>query len=390
MRKAAEENLKKGKVQLAIHQPFFGQLVLGRKIKITDEDVIPIGGGKAQRFTACVDAKGNITVGVRFLSELSVQQVVFLLAHEAMHYAMLHAMRRAHRDPRAWNYAADAVINDVLKSSGVGEFIDCAVDLPGSKDKTAEQIYEEIPEDPNGGCYQPGTGWDDIAEGDSQVDDATAREIEQQVRVELAQAAQVAKMQGKLPAGLEQMIDEIVNPITPWHILLERYMTNFINADYTWARPKRQLINMGIYLPSSDKRPQMGAMGIFRDTSGSCMSPADQAHFLGHINSIIEKCRPEIVYVVDCDCVVEQVKEYTPEDLPIQPGEHNPKGGGGTSFIPPFEWVREQGIELEVAVYLTDMYGTMPEEDPGYPVVWLSTSDVKEAPFGDVIQYTVE
>ena len=164
-------------------------------------------------------------------------------------------------------------------------------------------------------------------------------------------------------------------------------MTNFISAGISWRRPNRRLLAHNLYLPSADKEPRMGAIGIFRDSSGSCMDNATQAHFLGHINSIIEKCRPERVYVIDCDARVEMVREYTLDDLPILPGTANPMGGGGTSFAPPFRYVEEQGIDLEVAVYLTDMYGDFPAEAPTYPTIWLSTSDVKEAPFGDVLQY---
>lgn len=392
MRKAAENVLTKARVQLAINAPFFGQIVLNRKIYL--EDDVP---------TAYVTPRGRIHVGVRFIYDKSVQQVLFLLAHEAMHYAMLHALRRNHRDPRGWNIACDAVINDTLKAGGVGEVIPGGVDMPGSKDKTSEKVYDELPQSPNGGSgsgsgnggggYNPGTGWDDLAEDDPEgaLDQAQAREIEENVRTEIAAAAQVAKSQGKLPAGLERLVEEIVNPITPWHILLERFMTNFIKSGVSWRRPNRRGLATGNYLPSFDLVPKMGPVVIVVDTSGS-IGPKELSHFIGHVNAIIERCRPEMVYVMPCDAQVHGVVELTLDDLPIteEMAKKMGAGGGGTSFKPPFRMVDKLGLQPDALVYLTDMYGDFPSEAPSYPVMWLSTSDVKAAPFGDVILYRMD
>ena len=374
----AEDILRKAKVQLAIHHPFWAQIVFSR----------PVGLSQTLS-TACIDQKGVITIGVGFLSTLTVQQCVFLLAHEACHFAFLHLFRRAFREHRKWNYAADAVINDYLISNGVGEFIEHGVHLPGSKEKTAEKVYDELPESPDGqGGGGVGEGWNDLDDGDggSQMSDGERRMIEQQIKQELAQAVQVGKMKGNLPAGIEKLVDDIINPPTPWHILLERHMTKFIKSGITWMRPNRRLLAHGIYMPTVDRVPKMGPIAIFRDTSGSCMDDASQQHFLGHINSIIEKCRPEKVYVLDIDVAVHACHEYTLDDLPVKPA---PRGGGGTSFKPPFVYCEQHGIdqEIECAVYLTDLYGDFPERAPEYDVVWLCTSNVAEVPFGEVIKY---
>lgn len=379
MRKNVETLVKKAKVKMVINQPFYSNILFNRPIVISDTCS-----------TAYVTLRGKIVVGTRFVNEHNVDHTMFLLAHEAMHHAFQHVLRRLSRTPRKWNIACDAVINDLLIESSVGEPIPGGVYMPGSRNKTAEQVYAELPDPPDGESgYESGEGFDDLDESD-QLTDAEAREMEQQVRVELAAAARVAKAQGKLPASLERVVEEIVNPVTPWHKLLERFMTAFVKADYSWRRPNKRHIANGLYLPSTDRLPQMGVVAIARDTSGSCMGASTQEHFLGHINAILELCRPEKVILIDCDAAVEGVQEFGIEELPINPKRFPTKGGGGTSFAPPFEYLRKEGIEPEVFVYLTDMWGGFPEDKPPYPVVWLSTSDVKEAPFGDVIQYTVE
>jgi predicted metal-dependent peptidase len=68
------------------------------------------------------------------------------------------------------------------------------------------------------------------------------------------------------------------------------------------------------------------------------------------------------------------------------------RGGGGTSFIAPFIRVGEEGINTAFLVYLTDMAGTFPKADPGYPVLWASTTPLKKAkaaPFGEMIEVVI-
>lgn len=378
-RSRADAVLKKAKVQLAIKHPFFGQIALNRKITLAD-------GVQ----TAYIDARGRITIGLRFLSRLSVQQCVFLLAHESMHWAMLHLLRRNYRDQRKWNVACDAVINDLLAVSSVGEPIPGAVNMPGSKDKHAEKIYDELPDPPpdGGGSYQPGSGSDDLSEGghdDEQLDESEKREIEAKVRTELAAAAQTAKQQGALPGHMERLLDDIINPVTPWHILLERYMTGFVNDGYSFRRPNRRYVDMNMYMPSSDRLPRMGPVVIEMDESGS-VGQKEREHFAGHINSILEKCRPEKVIVLHVDSTIAKVEEFTMDDLPIQVKNY---ACGGTDMRVGVDWVEREGVEPDVFICLTDGYTPFPNKEPAFPTVWLITSDQKST-IGDTIPYRME
>lgn len=202
----------------------------------------------------------------------------------------------------------------------------------------------------------------------------------------VAQAKAVAKQRGNMPGALERMVESIINPITPWYELLERMMTSFIKADYSWSRPNKRHIGAGLYLPSSGKTPNMGTVVIQSDESGS-ISPDELEHFKGHISKIIETCRPEKVIVLHTDTEVhEHVDEYTMDDLPLAFKAH---GGGGTDMRAGVQWCVDQGIDPEVFVTLTDMYTPFPETDPGFPLVWLATTDTV-APIGDTIRYVVE
>ena len=60
------------------------------------------------------------------------------------------------------------------------------------------------------------------------------------------------------------------------------------------------------------------------------------------------------------------------------------KGGGGTSFDPPFHAIARAGGRTDVLVYFTDRYGSVSVPKPSYPVVWVTTG-AKEFPWGAVV-----
>ena len=49
-----------------------------------------------------------------------------------------------------------------------------------------------------------------------------------------------------------------------------------------------------------------------------------------------------------------------------------------------FDWLEEHGIQPQTLVFLTDLYGTFPDDAPHYPVLWATTGG-RHAPFGSVI-----
>jgi predicted metal-dependent peptidase len=98
------------------------------------------------------------------------------------------------------------------------------------------------------------------------------------------------------------------------------------------------------------------------------------------MRSILEGQRPERVYVLYFDAVVQKVETYESG----QRIDLNPVGGGGTEFGPCFEWLDDRDIRPQTLVFLTDLYGSFPPTSPAYPVLWASTGS-RNAPFGEVI-----
>ncbi len=376
--------LDKAKAQIVLDHPFFSSILL--KKSLTPDDSIP---------TLCVNARGHIRYNPEFIESLTVPQIVWALCHEVGHVIGQHATRRGSRDPKKWNYAGDAWINDMLNDCKVGEPIPHTVDMPGSKDKTTETIYDELPDsDGNGGGGSGGNpdgsgsdnSFDNGIGDDIDYEDLTEsekQEIEAQAKVEIAQAAQAAKMRGRLSGKLAEIVADIINVKTPWYDILERYMIGVTKQDYSWKRPNRRFIGQGHYLPSIGTLPSMGEVVLQVDVSGS-ISAKELSFYNGHMRRIIEQCRPEKVHVLYTDSEVLKHEIFEQGEEVVL--KH--QSGGGTEMEAGFRYLDEQGINPDVVVTLTDGHDSYTEA-PGFPTVWCVSSE-QTPPYGEVIHFEME
>ena len=370
-----QRKVSKAKALLILDHPFFGTAVSRRPIQYGDE--VP---------TAGMSATGQIMLNPEWVEPLTVKEIMFLLAHEAMHYMLSHALRRQHRDHRAWNVACDKVINDTLIDAKVGTFIDGGITHQDARFGASEQFYDENDDDMGEGGIGEDVG-DIVDENGQPLDDATVQQLQAQAKIEAIQSAKLAKQSGKLPESIERIVEEMVNVVTPWHEKLERYMSAKVRDGYSWNRPNRRFVGQGMYLPGYDYVPRMGEVVIAVDTSGS-LNSRELALFQGHINRIVDTCTPEKITVLYCDYAIGGTIEYTPDDLPIV---LKPVGGGGTSFKPVFKWLDSYDGEVECLIYFTDGWGDQDELDKlsitgKIDTVWLTT-EREDFPFGEVITF---
>ena len=249
----------------------------------------------------------------------------------------------------------------------------------------ADEVYRKLKDDPNDGDG-PGQGeggtLDHHIPAPSGTTDAEMKRV-------VASAADAAKAQGKLPADLERFVEQVLDPKVKWTELLRKSMQRCAGREsVTYTRPhRRRLITQGLILPSYTGYAA-GDIVFIMDTSGS-MGQKEMAQGLGECDSILQDCMPKSVTLLGCDARINSVHHlYQGDSLKDNPPPLG--GGGGTSFVPPFDWLEENGHNPATVVYFTDMYGDFPQ-DPGYPVIWCSTTDPAElgdhytAPFGETI-----
>lgn len=395
--------LTKARTSLLLEHPFFGALLFRLKLQESH--------GVQMMATNGVSLYYN-PAGV---AELSTAQLVGVLAHEVLHPALQHHTRRGDRNPKVWNMACDYAINPLL--------VDAGLTLPSGvllddrfRGMSAERIYQLLAQETDSGsagssdssgAETPTTNSESSDTNDSgqdqdreapvtaggfgQVLDAPnpeqpgapatpdqLREQEREWRVALQQAQTSAKMAGKCPLGIDRAMEEAERASIDWKEALRRCYSETLAIDYTWSRPNRRFIGSGLYLPGIRKEG-VGELAIAVDCSGS-ISNRTLSLFSAEISSLIEENHPERVHVLYFDAAVQKTEVYEFG----QPVLLTPKGGGGTDFAPVFDYLAEQHITPHSVVFLTDLCGRFPEEEPPFPVIWASTDD-REAPFGSVV-----
>lgn len=375
--KQAQEIMTKAVTAVVLDDPFFGYMLL--RMEITPDATL-------NPPTMCTNGV-YIKYHPDFVVRIGLAKTKGVLRHEVMHIAMCHHVRRQNRDPGRWNAAGDYVINGIGKEVGW--------DLPEEglfndtyKDFTTEHVYNLLPEEFGGGgggtLFTPGWDYGSVQDHpDAGKDESTQRQLEEDVKIDVLQAANAAKMMGKLPAHIERLANEIRKAKLPWKELLARFVLSQQRNDYTWMKSNKRYIEDGIYLPVLHSEG-VGKIVVAIDTSGS-IGGEELNTFLSELNGILDQSRPESAVLIPCDAEVDPkyVKIYASEDYPIV----SPKmgGGGGTDFAPVFDYVSKQGINPVCLIYLTDMMGHFPKEPPPYPTLWIATSEI-QGPFGQTVR----
>jgi predicted metal-dependent peptidase len=380
----------KARTALLLDHPFFGTLLFRLDAK-------PRNGIK----TMATDGV-SLFYNPGFVQTLNAAELAGALAHEVLHLALQHHIRRGDREAFRWNMACDYAINPLLIDAGLTLPKDVLIDSR-FRGMSAERIYnliEEQSERDNPGTSSNGhapQGADDDLKDDStppatpggigQVLDAPeggdedAQSIQEQARdwqIAIEQAENVAKLAGKLPVGAQRTLEAAKAARVDWRELLRRAWSDTIPSDYSWAPPNRRHIWAGLYLPGIISEG-VGEIAIAVDCSSS-ISARQLGLFEAEIRSIIAGQRPRIVHVLYFDTEVHKVETF----FAGQPVALTPVGGGGTSFGPCFDWIRDHGVRPQTLVFLTDLCGAFPAEAPAYPVLWTST-EVHPVPFGQVI-----
>lgn len=211
-----------------------------------------------------------------------------------------------------------------------------------------------------------------------------------QWRDEIVAAAQAAKSRGQLPNGIERWVDELRDPVMPWHRILRRLVSRVLKQGSTYQRPARRSAALwkqkgmppGIRPILPGPKPSRKHVAVAVDTSGS-MGEDELQNALSEIKDILNMYnRPIRVMAVDAEVHVdEDVRRVDEIEL---------RGGGGTSTEPVFDRIEEEPGrwgEPAMLIYFSDLMASYPDSPPPYPVMWVNTHHqrAKEPPFGDVV-----
>jgi len=377
-----DEQIKRAEKQIVecvLTEHFFSCLLLELTRSYTDE--IP---------TMATDGV-RLLINPEFVSTLDDAEIRGVFVHEVLHNALGHPWRKGDRNHQKCNMAMDYAINleiDHYINTGARLALPKGARLDQKyRGMSWEQIYAGLPDPPEGGG---GGGVGEVLAGGHTKDDATGKtltneEMAAKWKGKMAQAAQAARMQGKLPAGIARLVDDTLAPKIPWRDVLRRFLTDTVRNDYDWMKPDRRFLPDDIYIPDIGDEEAAGEVVVVVDTSGS-IDDKLLSEFFAEIRGIHRDLKPSNLRIMYCDAQVhEPVDEFGPDDTVIA----NPKGGGGTSFAPPFRWLEENHINPKALVYLTDLYGDHWDKIPGFPVLWACWSNEETIPFGELVRVGV-
>ncbi|MEN8219279.1 MAG: VWA-like domain-containing protein [Pseudomonadota bacterium] len=387
-----ETKLARARTKLIMDKPFLGALVLRLPMRAAEPKWCPTSATDARHFFYNPD----------YIEALKLEQVQFVLAHEALHCALSHFARRQHRNQFRWDLACDYAINPLLLNDGLmpppGVWVE-----ESYEGLTAEEIYPMIDEnnadepmdrhvydgEQEGGSDGEGSSSN---EGQSEpkeelggarqpppLCDSERQNLDVQWQQRLAGAAQQALQAGKLGGAMARMVDHLLQPQLPWRMLLARYMTTMARDDYSYMRPSRR---EGAAIFPSLRSAQLEIV-VALDTSGS-VSDDEIAQCVAEINALKGQMRARITLLA-CDAKLADDGPWVYEPWEDFSAPHEFTGGGGTSFKPVFDYVESHIQQHDLLVYFTDAVGDFPEKMPPYPVIWLVKGKGK-VPWGQRIQ----
>ena len=246
------------------------------------------------------------------------------------------------------------------------------------KKMTVEEVYALLPPPliiqigGAGGAIGP-----DVIRSGGEMTEAEQKQMETKWRSARAAARTAERMygQGNMPLGdaLEVIIED---PALMWEEMLWKAMS-FDNADF--RNFDRRLVHDEVYVEDLEDDISIVRVAVCMDTSGSCLGVLGK--FIGAVKSLASLYGRE-----DLPVYWDDAELYGP--IPLSEID-KPKGGGGTSFVPFFEEVEK--MKYEHVVYLTDLYGTFPEEPPKAEVLWVVPAGINVVPpFGKVAKILVD
>ena len=424
--------LIKARVMLLREFPFLGYLSTRLELIEDDSDYM-------DKALSCTNGSW-----IRYhpkLAERPQSEIMFILSHETLHVGLGHLWRQGERDRSIWDLAINFAANWVLAEQGLKVPKDADYDHRFTG-KAAEEIYasllreqEQDQEKARGkarGKAGGGPGGKDITHNSHQShqegqgagqkpgqekrrqeaaqgpgkglgqepsqelsqdlgqglngDERTAEDLKGIWEGVLIEAAQVARQAGKLPSSLQQFIDATLNPKVPVWQLIRQWVKSTSSGGYTWVPPSKRHLWRKMVLPRP--KGEMLEVAVALDGSGS-IGDKEFAQFLGQMRAIAEEYPQHTMHIMAHDTRVYFQQSVTEADL--LPKVHATRGG--TDFRPVFVEVQkllDQGEEVSGLVFFTDLYGTWPDTQPDFPVLWVATTDVAGPSWGTILRLQPE
>jgi len=317
--------------------------------------------------------------------------------------------RRDHRDPQLANIAADYAVNQICKDERIGEFPACIQVFQDNKYRgwSYEQIYDDLYEkadkidlsglgelldehldgdgDSDDGNDKDGDDVNGSGKGRPRLSEEDKKAIRDEIKEAMVAAAQAAGA-GKVPAGVQRMIQTFTEPKMDWRQMLRMNIQSIFKSNFSFTRPNRKSQHCGAVLPGMMNEETID-VSVAIDMSGS-ISDKMGRDFLSEVKGIMDEYRD---FKLDLWCFDTQVYNYAKftGDTADEILSYQPKGGGGTDFDVNYEFMKENDINPKRFIMFTDGYpcGSWGDEDYCESLFIVHGNDSIVAPFGQTAYY---
>lgn len=393
--RATLERITRGLRMVAATFPHLSGLAAAVRVNI-DESVPTMG----------IFASGRLVANSNFTARLSQADLLFVLAHELLHLALRTHDRAVGSSRLEFNYAHDYIINDMLRHAlGVSSVPAGGLDMPGARDRTAEDIVLEMRRKGDQTSSRTQV-WEGAVvtvtvalggDGGDILDARQEREMFPQEAAEQAKrtqamrdlaatgmaiAAALGLMRGRgSEAGNQSQIVRALRGIhsTPWQVAIQRWHEGVTPGERTFTRASRRgAERTDIVLPGRHRQSVM--LNVILDTSGSMTSDIPTA--LGAIADFCEATGIDDIRVIQCDTTVTSDAVLSPSELV----EYDVRGYGGSDLTPALTALAEDP-RVTAAIVITDGDITYPSIPMPYAVLWAVPGDTTSfaPPYGRVV-----
>jgi len=202
-----------------------------------------------------------------------------------------------------------------------------------------------------------------VYEGNTDLDKMSKNEVKdawKKIRVDA-----VSNSRGTGSASFDRWLRKTTKPKVNWKAELKKFVTQ-IFSEVNYGFFNKRFIGDNDYLPGLKKvdKSTYDNVIIAIDTSGS-INDVTLGKFGAELESLFKRFKIKKCYIIWCDAEIKSVQTFDMKKNKFKLERLVPKGGGGTSFFPPFVWIQKniikKGKTPAFFIYFTDAYGDAPK-----------------------------
>jgi len=370
----AERRLKKVKIGLMRNASFamWSGIMMVGKTSVSDD--MP---------TAATNGRDEI-YGRDFINSLDDKELGFVVLHENLHKAFRHLItwRKLHdENAKLANHACDYVINLMIVNMDPSEKVVAmprrdseAVGLIDTRflNMNAKQVFDILKQENDDGGDENGGLDEHDWEGAEGLDAADKEQLVKEIDQALRQG-QIAhqKMHGSDKGGGSLELADLLAPQIDWREALREFVKSVCHAKdaSSWRRVNRRFLSGDVYMPSLiGERVERLVIGV--DTSGS-VGGSELTAFLSEVQAIAEQVHPAALDLIYWGSHIASHEVYDMTDVANIVRSTKPMCGGGTDPQCLSDYLKENNIEAQCIVMLTDGYVPDWGHDWNAPILWV-------------------